>query len=60
MDFYADKKTLWVLYFQALLIPRTNNGDNTTYLKDGNGIVDSIVYATNSSKGTIKEFGSEF
>jgi iron complex outermembrane recepter protein len=60
LDFYPDKKTTLGIVLSGFINPNIHAGDNTSYLKNGNGIVDSIIYATNSSKNTSKNLGLNF
>lgn len=60
LDFYPDKKTTLGVVLSGYLNPEINNGDNTTYLKNGNGVVDSVIYATNTSRESSKNMGLNF
>lgn len=60
MDFYADKKTTVGVVLSGFLNPGSNAGDNTTFLKNANNQVDSIVYATNYAKNKATNWGANF
>lgn len=60
LDFYADKKTTFGIVLSGYLNPRTNEGVNTTLLKNKNNGVDSILYATNNEKARYTNFGTNF
>lgn len=60
LDFYPDKKTTLGVVVSGYLNPEINNGDNTTYLKNGTGVVDSVIYATNTSRESSKNMGLNF
>ncbi|MBA2250589.1 MAG: TonB-dependent receptor [Chitinophagaceae bacterium] len=58
IDFYLNKKTTIGIVLSGIINPDNHSGDNNTYLKDGNGTIDSIVYATNSQKNKSTNFGT--
>ncbi len=60
IDFYADKKTTIGVVLSGNISPRNNAGENTTLLKNKNGGVDSVLYATNAEKNVYSNFGSNF
>ena len=60
LDFYPDKKTTLGVVLSGYLNPSSNKGDNTTYLKNGSGVTDSIIYATNSSRNSSDNLGMNF
>ena len=60
MDFYANKKTTLGVVFSGYLNPNLNNGANTTFLKNADNVVDSIVTATNTDKGKSNNFSANF
>ena len=49
-DFYASKKTTIGIVFSGYINTGSQQGGNTSYLKDGSGIVDSVMNATNEDK----------
>jgi iron complex outermembrane receptor protein len=49
-DFYASKKTTIGIVFSGYINSGSQKGGNTSYLKDGSGIVDSVMNATNEDK----------
>ncbi len=46
MDFFASQKTTVGFVASGFISPETQRNFNTSYLKDANGAVDSIVYST--------------
>lgn len=58
IDFYATKKTTIGVVLSGNVNPRNNAGENTTLLKNKNGGVDSVLYATNAEKNVYSNFGS--
>jgi iron complex outermembrane receptor protein len=53
-DFYASKKTTIGVVFSGYINSGSQKGGNTSYLKDGSGIVDSVMNATNEDKEPCK------
>jgi iron complex outermembrane recepter protein len=49
-DYYLNKKTTLGIVFNGALSPEKNLSENTSYLKNKNGITDSIVYAETVNK----------
>lgn len=60
LDFYADKKTTIGVVLSGYINPGKNTGENTTQLKNKDGGIDSILYATNYSKNLSTNFGTNF
>lgn len=60
LDFYADKKTTLGVVLSGYINPRENTGDNTTFLKNNIGRIDSILLATNHEKDKYSNFGTNF
>ncbi|MEP6617145.1 MAG: outer membrane beta-barrel family protein, partial [Ginsengibacter sp.] len=60
IDFYPSKKTTLGVVLSGFLNPEARIGDNTTYLKNANGAIDSILYATSNSSNTSKNLGVNF
>ncbi|MDB5224128.1 MAG: TonB-dependent receptor [Chitinophagaceae bacterium] len=60
MDFYATDKTTFGIVLSGYINSRTNTGENTTYLKDKNNVVDYILNATNNEKNKYSNFGTNF
>ncbi len=54
LDYYATKKTTIGFLLSGFVNPGTNNNYNTSYLKDANGVVDSIVQSTSLNQSTWK------
>jgi len=54
MDYYASRKTTMGFVASGFFNPETFRNFNTSYLKDGTGDVDSIVYSTAHMKDTWK------
>lgn len=46
LDYFATKKTTIGIMLSGFINPENNNNYNTSYLKDANNIVDSIVQST--------------
>ncbi len=53
-DFYLSKKTTVGIVVSGVSNPRTDKGENTSFLKSNTGEVDSIVQAISSEKSTWK------
>lgn len=53
-DFYASKKTTFGIVVSGVTNPQVENGENTSYLKNNAGSVDSIVKAVSREKSTWK------
>jgi len=54
MDFFLNKKTTVGFVASGFLNPEKFRNYNTSYLKDANNTVDSIVYSTSDQKDTWK------
>jgi len=54
MDFFVDKKTTLGFVASGFLNPENQRNYNTSYLKDANGTVDSIVRSTSTDKNKWK------
>ncbi|HEY0678272.1 MAG TPA: outer membrane beta-barrel family protein [Chitinophagaceae bacterium] len=54
MDYYLNKKTTFGIVLSGFYNPSSSIGDNTSYLKNPSGSVDSIVQANNQIKETWK------
>ena len=54
MDYFVSKKTTIGFVASGFINPETFRNYNTSYLKNGNGDVDSIVYSTAHMKDTWK------
>ena len=54
MDYFLNRKTTLGFVASGFINPENNFNYNTSYLKDQNGIVDSIVYSTGDMKNTWK------
>lgn len=54
MDYYLDKKTTFGIVLSGFYNPSSNLGDNTSFLKNPNSEVDSIVQATSMIKEVWK------
>jgi len=54
MDFYASKKTTLGFVTTGFIVPNTQEGLNTSFLKDGNGDLDSIAQSNNYNNGKWK------
>lgn len=50
MDYYLDKKTTLGVVVSGFYNPEKSSVENTSYLKSPQGVTDSIVYATSSTK----------
>ena len=50
MDYFVNKKTTLGVVLSGFYNPESEHGNNISYLKNANSIVDSIVQATSSSK----------
>jgi iron complex outermembrane recepter protein len=57
-DFYLNKKNTFGLVLSGTTNPEAENGENTSYLKSNNGIVDSIVQAMSSEHGKWKNISA--
>lgn len=53
-DFYASKKTTFGIVVSGVTNPQVENGENTSYLKNNAGSVDSIVKAVSREKSRWK------
>jgi iron complex outermembrane recepter protein len=53
-DFYLTKKTTLGIVVSGVSNPRTDKGENTSFLKSNTGEVDSIVQAISSEKSSWK------
>ena len=60
IDFYASKKTTLGVVLSGYVNPNAQTGDNTTFLKDADSQIDSIVLATNSTKRHSNNFAANF
>lgn len=60
MDLYATKKTTLGVVLSGYLNPRSHKGDNTTNLKNAQGITDSLLVATSSNKSKVSNLGANF
>ena len=60
LDFYANKKTTLGVVLSGYLNPNRDKGQNTTLLKDGQNVVDSIVTANNNTNGKSNNFSANF
>ena len=60
IDFYADSKTTLGVVFSGYISPGTNNGINSTNLKNKSGRIDSILFATNAENDRNTNFGTNF
>ena len=56
-DYYVSKKTTIGIVFTGISNPGKQTGENTSYLKNSQGAVDSIVTASNMENGTWKNGG---
>lgn len=54
MDFYLSEKTTMGFVASGFISPEDFKGRNTSYLKDRNSVVDSIVYATSHNTNRWK------
>jgi len=54
MDFYASKKTTLGFVTTGFIVPNTQGGLNTSFLKDGDGSLDSIAQSNNYNNGKWK------
>lgn len=54
MDIFLSKKTTLGFVTSGFVSPEDFKGKNTSYLKDGSGVVDSIVYATSHNTARWK------
>lgn len=54
MDYFASKNTTIGFVATGFLSPENQRNYNTSYLKDANGVVDSIVYSTSNAKNNWK------
>ncbi len=59
-DFYISKKTTLGIVVSGVTNPQAENGENTSYLKSSNGVVDSIVQATSSEHSKWKNGSVNF
>jgi iron complex outermembrane recepter protein len=53
-DFYLSKKTTLGVVLSGVTNPRTDDAENTSFLKSSTGVVDSIVQAVSSEKSKWK------
>jgi len=53
-DFYVSKKTTFGIVVSGVTNPQVENGNNTSYLKNSGGAVDSIVQAVSNEKSKWK------
>ncbi len=58
LDFYKNNKTTLGIVLSGYLNGRTNDGDNTTLLKDKNSAIEWILNATNHEKNQYSNFGT--
>lgn len=56
-DYYASKKTTLGIVFTGYTTPGVENGENTSYLKNSTGVVDSIITAHRREKSTWQNIG---
>ena len=54
MDYFINKKTTIGFVASGFISNERQENENTSYLKNSNGVVDSIVYSTNNTKGKWK------
>jgi iron complex outermembrane recepter protein len=54
MDFFASKNTTFGFVATGFINPENQRNYNTSFLKDPNGTVDSIVYSTSNDKNSWK------
>ncbi len=59
-DFYLSKKTTLGVVVSGVTNPQAENGENTSYLKNNNGVVDSIVQAMSSEHAKWKNTSVNF
>jgi iron complex outermembrane recepter protein len=59
-DFYLSKKTTLGIVVSGVTNPRTDNAENTSFLKSSTGVVDSIVQAVSSEKSKWKNGSVNF
>jgi iron complex outermembrane recepter protein len=59
-DFYLNKKTTLGVVVLGVTNPRTENGENTSFLKSNTGEVDSIVQAISREKSSWKNGSINF
>ena len=57
VDYYANKKTTVGVVFTGFINTESQNGLNTSYLKNKIGIVDSVAVSTSIEDGTWKNKG---
>ncbi|MEO5646970.1 MAG: outer membrane beta-barrel family protein [Chitinophagaceae bacterium] len=60
IDYYINKKTTVGLVFTGFTNPGGQSGDNTTYLKNGFGVIDSVLIATNKASEKSLNYGANF
>ncbi len=48
VDFYANKKTTLGLVFSGYIIPSKQTGTNTSFLKDGSSVINSILTSSSN------------
>lgn len=60
MDYYASKKTTLGLVASSIINPSKNWGDNTTYLENGVGHIDSTNLSTNLQNDKMNNLGLNF
>lgn len=59
-DFYVSKKTTLGVVITGTTNPRSDNGENTSYLKSATNVIDSIVQAKSSEHSKWKNAGINF
>ncbi len=59
-DFYLSKKTTLGVVVSGITNPRTDDAENTSFLKSSTGVVDSIVQAVSSEKSKWKNGSVNF
>ena len=60
IDFYKNKKTTLGVVFSGFINPLENPGDNFTYLKNAQGGIDSMLYATSMSNQRSTNWSANF
>ncbi len=57
VDFYATKKTTFGILFNGSISPSAQDGTNISYLKNGDGIINSILSSNNTDNEKWKNAG---
>lgn len=58
MDYFISKKTTLGFVVSGYTVPTEKQGHSTSFLKDGNGITDSIVFSRNNEDVTWKHLAA--